>query len=236
MRRIYICLHKRNVGRSTDIGKGIAPSPMLARSTARKMVLEGQVKTQRLQRRRSSPWAGSSQPKKDKTGATYTFHISRHLHPSALRLRCAAGKKCKRNFYTLPGGGSRVERMTLGGVFQLQDMGNVNRNCIPLSDLCFGPPPTPLSSLQRGEVNNRHFPPSAICHLPSAPIIPLVLVQEAAFETLGTPWSPRLPRPYSPVWESGPGQAAAPQTSDDIVRPEAGEKGVFCPPRQILGL
>lgn len=47
MRRIYICLHKRNVGRSSDVGKGIALPPMLARSTPRKMVLEGRGKTQR---------------------------------------------------------------------------------------------------------------------------------------------------------------------------------------------
>jgi len=47
MRRIYICLHKRNVERSSDVGKGIALPPMLARSTLRKMVLEGRGKTQR---------------------------------------------------------------------------------------------------------------------------------------------------------------------------------------------
>jgi hypothetical protein len=47
MRRIYICLHKRNVERSSDVEKGIALSPMLARSAPRKMVLEGRVKTQR---------------------------------------------------------------------------------------------------------------------------------------------------------------------------------------------
>jgi hypothetical protein len=47
MRRIYICLHKRNVGRSSDVGKGIGLSPMLACSTARKMGPEGRVKTQR---------------------------------------------------------------------------------------------------------------------------------------------------------------------------------------------
>ena len=47
MRRIYICLHKRNVGRSSDVGKGIALPPMLACLTARKMVLGGRGKTQR---------------------------------------------------------------------------------------------------------------------------------------------------------------------------------------------
>ena len=45
----------------------------------------------------------------------------------------------------------------------------------------------------------------------------------------------RLPRSYSPVWESGPGQAFAPQTSDDIARPEAGEEGVCLPVRADPG-
>jgi len=47
MRSIYICLHKRNVERSSDIEKGIVLPPMLARSTPRKMVMEGRGKTQR---------------------------------------------------------------------------------------------------------------------------------------------------------------------------------------------
>jgi len=64
-----------------------------------------------------------------------------------------------------------------------------------------------------------------------------VLVQEAAFETkrdgLGPP---ACPAPTDLLRESGPGQAAASQSPDDIARPEAEEKGVFCPPRQIQGL
>lgn len=47
MRRIYICLHKRNVVQFSDVGKGIALPPMLTRLKAWKMVLKGRGKTQR---------------------------------------------------------------------------------------------------------------------------------------------------------------------------------------------
>jgi len=64
-----------------------------------------------------------------------------------------------------------------------------------------------------------------------------VLVQEAASDSKLIALFPpaRLPRSYSPVWESGPGQAFAPQTSDDIARPEAGEEGVCLPVRADPG-
>ena len=64
-----------------------------------------------------------------------------------------------------------------------------------------------------------------------------MLVQEAAFKTKRDGLDPpACPDPTDLLGESGPGQAAAPQSPDDIARPEAEEKGAFCPPRQILGL
>ena len=63
-----------------------------------------------------------------------------------------------------------------------------------------------------------------------------MLVQKAASETKRVALvPPTCPDPTALFGESGPGQAAAPQTPDDIARPEAGEKGVCLPVRADPG-
>ena len=59
-----------------------------------------------------------------------------------------------------------------------------------------------------------------------------MLVQKAASETKRVALvPPACPGPTALFGESGSRQAAAPQTHDDIARPEAGEKGVCLPVR-----
>ena len=61
-----------------------------------------------------------------------------------------------------------------------------------------------------------------------------MLVQEAASDTKRVAlFPPACPGPTALFGESGPGQAFALQTPDDIARPKAGEEGFACPSGQI---
>ena len=63
-----------------------------------------------------------------------------------------------------------------------------------------------------------------------------VLVQEAASDSkLIALFPPACPGPTALFGESGPGQAFAPQTPDDIAHPKAGEEGVCLPVRADPG-
>jgi len=88
----------------------------------------------------------------------------------------------------------------------------------------FAPRRVPVSRNRAAKTRHIHFTFPAICTL--------VLVQKAASETKRVALVlPACPDPTALFEESGPGQAAAPQTPDDLARPEAGEKGVCLPVR-----